>query len=578
MQQLRLFPREQRLTVVLIDDGEECAASVLRRLRRARRLEVYVARTAELHSGVRWPGGRDEQPAAVIMQLDGSADVERVREVVGLIGPVPLIAVASGRRDTALKALEAGAEEVVALDDATNVVLERAIMSAVHRRLADAHSRHRHTDPLTGLATRAVLERELPEMLARSGAISVAVLFCDLDKYKIVNDTHGHAVGDRILQEASVRLQRAVRSSDLVVRFGGDEFVVVIASALNVDALADEVAHRVVEAFAAPFDLGEHSFGISVSIGLATHRPGDSTESLVKRADDALYLAKQRGKGGVARYDEHLDQVAARRATSAEMLREGLRRDLLEVDVHPVVDANASQVVGHLYRPSWGSAPMALGREVPTLRAEAVARESGSGPALFRWTLERVVGDTGHRELSVLPSRRYVEMPRSVLVGSPGRAVELVARPHAVAPEHLVVVIDEEDLADGPALRAGLLELARHGARVAIGRFGAATGSLALMERHPFESVWIDRQMVDGLAGCAVRRAKFRAVAGVAEALGQQVMVDRPTRAEDARAAAELAAVLVVDGSLDLTRSSATGPTAPPPDARPRVGRTADRG
>jgi diguanylate cyclase (GGDEF)-like protein len=523
----------------------------------------------QLRGGDGWlrHGGIEGPPAAVVLAAGGAdGDGHRclVEEVAEAVSPLPLVVVTPTMSEGSLALVEVGAEEVVSLHDTTSASLERSVLSAVYRRAADQRSRLRPTDPLTGLATRAVLTDELPETL-RSAQVRVAVLYCDLDKFKVVNDTHGHATGDLLLVEAARRLRDAVRSSDLVVRIGGDEFVVVlVGSGARFDDLADEVANRIVEAFRAPFELGEQSFSVSVSVGLATHRPGEGPESLLARADRALYLAKRRGKARVARYDKSLDRAAAQHATSAELLHEGIRRDLLEVEVLPVVDPVASTIVGRIHRPVWGGAPEAIGRAVPVRPVAEVARDCGSGPALFRWALRRALAEPpgGGRTLS--PDRRWVDMPRSVLVGSPGRAVDALVGEGSAALEHLVVLLEEDDLSDSAALRAGLLELARRGVRSAVSHFAASTGALGLLERHPFEAVWVDRQVVEGLAGCSIRRAKLTAIAAVAASLGQQLLIDRPRRADDLRSAMDLACVLVVDRPLDLTLE---GPVSPIPAA-----------
>jgi diguanylate cyclase (GGDEF)-like protein len=552
-----LFPREHRLPVALISEHPELATPTARRLRRSRRLDVVPVDIESLRNGDGWRrhGWLEGSPVAAVLTIGAAEDAHRqlVAEVVQIVAPVPLLVVTPTGGDTSLAMLEAGAEEVLSLHDSTSAALERAVLSAIYRRAADQRSVQRPSDPLTGLATRAVLASELPETL-RAGGVRVAVLYCDLDKFKVVNDTHGHATGDLLLVEAAVRLRAAVRASDLVVRIGGDEFVVVLVGAgARFDDLADEVAARIVEAFRSPFELGEQSFSVSVSVGLATHRPGEEADSLLARADRALYLAKRRGKSRVARYDKSLDRAAAQHATSAEVLREGLRRDVLGVEVQPVVDPRESRMVGHVHRPVWGEAPELVGRAVPTQSVGSVARDSGSGPALFRWILRRTLTDPTGAELGGGGARRWVDMPRSVLVGSPGRALDPFVGERSGGVDQLIVLLEEDDLGDSAALRSGLLELARRGVRTAVSRFGASTGSLSLLERHPFEAVWVDRQMVDGLAGCPIRRAKLTAIGHVAGALGQQVLVDRPRRSEDLRIATGLVPVLVVDRSVDLT-------------------------
>lgn len=562
MQQLRLFPREHRLALALVVGDREVSSATARRLRRSRRLEVLEIGLDELVATVGSRGaGQSSPPCAAVLALgedEALSSVDLVSVAVGDLAPVPLIVVTPTASDAALSMLDSGVQDVIALEGSTGSTLERAVLSAIYRTAAGRRSGQRSGDPLTGLPTRTALSTVLPETTLTRRGIELALLYCDLDRFKVINDTHGHATGDAILVEAATRLSQAVRSSDLVVRIGGDEFVVAIGgSGPRFAGLADEVAERIVKAFGKPFEVGEHSFSVSVSVGLAMHREGEDLESLLARADRALYLAKRRGKSRVARYDEHLDRAVAQHANSTEVLREGLRRDLLGAELRPVVHLSRRRLEGHLYRPTWGEAPGAMGRAAPTRRVTEVALDAGVTTALFRWTLARAVADTRARDLgSVDASCLWVEMPRSALVGGAGRVVQSAARRSPDANVRLVLVIDEGDLGESAALRAGLLELARSGVRVAIGRFGASGASLCLMERHPFEAVWLDPQIVDGLASCRIRRAKLTAVAEMAAALGQRVVIDRPLRSEDVDAAADLADLVVVDRAVDLTSTS----------------------
>jgi diguanylate cyclase (GGDEF)-like protein len=564
--------------VALVSERPELATPTARRLRRSRRLDVMEVGLDQIRRGTRLshPDGLHAPLVAAVLAIGTGEHRHRslVEELVRSASPLPLIVVSPTRPEASLALVEAGADEVLSLHDTTSASLERAVLSAVCRRSADQRSNHHANDPLTGLATRSVLDTELPEVL-RSGAAQVALLYCDLDRFKLVNDTHGHATGDLLLVEAARRLREAVRASDLVVRIGGDEFVVVLlGSGSDFEGLADDVANRIVEAFRVPFELDQQTLAVSVSVGLATHRRGEDAASLLARADRALYLAKRRGKARVARYDKSLDRAEAQHASSAELLREGIRRDLLEVEILPVLDPETASMVGRVHRPVWGAAAERIGRPMQLRPVAEVARDCGSAPALFRWLLRKALVGGAGREVHLGGDRRWIDMPRSVLVGSAGAMLDAAAATAATPLDSLVVLIEEEDLGDSISLRTGFLELARRGVRVAVSHFGATTGSLGLLERHPFDAVWVDRQMLDGLADCRVRQAKLSAIGQVATALGQQLLIDRPRRVEDLGVATELVRVQVVDRPLDLTLE---GVVSPLPGTRPDAPRLLDR-
>ena len=537
--------------MILVEGRGERWAAVKRRLRRSR-LEVEVAGRGELTPEMHWPGAGELRVAAVVALVgEGSLDIADLVELASTCGDVPVVAVDADGTRGGRRMIESGAEEVVRFETATIERIEHAVHSAVYRRGAEQNGRDA-ADSLTGLATRAALGVTLPGLLETNGASGVAVLYCDLDRFKAINDELGHLVGDQVLRQAAGRLRSCVRASDLLVRLGGDEFVAVVrARADRTESLAAKVAQRIVDSFEEPFRAGESELSVGVSVGLAVHRRGESSTELLKRADDALYVAKRRGKARVVSYDDDLQAAVEKRQSAAEVLSESMRRDLLDAEVSPVVDPVGSVVVAHLYRAGWGRVA-GSGLPVPLRRPESVAAEGGVAPALFRWLLGHVGGDEQAGRLPGAVPRRWIQMPAAALMSHPGRYLEAAAR-RGVRLDNLVLVVAESDLDEGPVVRSSLLEIARTGARVAIGAFGAAATSLSLLELHPFDSVWVDRQVVDGIAADPVRRAKLAAVATVATALGQHLVIDRPARPEDHVGALELCNARVIDGHIDLS-------------------------
>ncbi len=546
MRQLRLFPGDDRLTVAVLDRGRGDGALLLRRLRRSRRFETLPMAPSELRAN-----GLPRRVVAVLeMVEEHPSAVVGVRHLVERLGEVPLVAVVEGHHELALAVLEAGAAEALELEQLSGPRLERVLLSAVSRRVAERRDPVRSApDPLTGLMTRAGLGAELPQRLAEAEdeGRSVAVLYADLDRFKAVNDSRGHAAGDQVLVEAAARLRRAVRSSDLVVRLGGDEFVVVLDGP-EVQRVADEVARRIVEGFSAPFRVDGHDASVGISVGLALAHEGESAADVLARADRALYLAKSRGRGRVARYDESVHEVVARQATATGVLRDALDRDLLELCTTPVVERSSGALVGHMSVPAWGAAgaPGVILHDGPA----DVAADAGLCRQLVTWTVGHVLADV-HRPRPVgADVRRYVHLPRPLLHASPAKAVEAASGPGADLTS-LVAVVDEAAVLD-PSDDGGLRELLRAGIRLAVGGFGEAVGSLRVLERYPFDSVWVAPSVVDGLADDPVRRAQLRATLEVAASLGQRVVVEEPGRRADDLALGAFEGVAVAQRSVDL--------------------------
>lgn len=528
--------------------GSGDLAPLLRRLRRAARLEVAVGGAECFGPGrpLRWPGAGDVVPAAVVVRCaDHPSSIAGLAVLVARCGEVPVVAVVDGGREALLAALRAGAEEVVEADGAGATALERAVLAAVTRRVADRRE-HPATarDALTGLATRAQLDAQLPRLLSglSTGGGELSVLYCDLDRLKVINDSLGHGVGDAVIVEAARRLRSAVRTADDVVRVGGDEFVVVLRGAGA--AAAEEVAGRVVAGFVDPVEVDDHRLPVGVSVGLAVARSGESAAALLERADRALYQAKRRGRGRVSLAEE----APAAKGGLAPTLHEALVRERLELEPRPVV-APGGRLVGHRFVPAWPTESVADPWRLA--RPYDVAEESGLSPALFAWTA-RALGSVPDTTTSPVSLRQFVDMPRAVLAGSPARRLEAAWAGSPVDPSTVVLLVDERLLLDADAVRPPLLDLARAGVRVGVSGYGAAHASLTVLERHPFDSVWLDRDAVDGAAGCAVRRARLKAVVEVASALGQQVVAPAPRSAEDAAVLDEVGGVAVERAALDL--------------------------
>jgi diguanylate cyclase (GGDEF)-like protein len=553
MDQLRLFPRVERVPVLVLDRRHGDGASLRRRLRRSTRLEPVAIAPADLRpGGAGWPDGT--RPVCAVASVgEHPAALAAIRRWADRLGGVPLVVVVAGSRDVVLAALDAGAEEVLEAASATAPALERAVLAAVTRRRAEDQriGRARSMDALTGLDTRDRLDAELPVLLEdlSAGRSDVAVLYADLDRFKAVNDSLGHAAGDEVLVEAANRLRGAVRGSDLLVRLGGDEFVVVVGGP-DAEAAAEEIAERLVRVFAAPFRVRGRTVGVGISVGLAVAEEGESAVDLRARADRALYRAKQRGRHRVARWHTDVAPGVRQDAPLLSRLRDGIEADRLTLTARPVADHGTGRLLGHLVEPAWGG--VEIPEAVAPRRPAAVAAEAADAAELFRWSAARLAEHLADRS-PLGPSRTFLPMPAAELATSPARALRPLLESPTVDPCRIVLLVDETALVDPDAVRPGILELARSGLRLAVSGFGRVYGSLALLERHPFDSVWVDRQGIDGLARCPVRRARLRSVVEVAAALGQQVVTEMPLRPGDASALEEVGGVAVLTPVVDLT-------------------------
>jgi diguanylate cyclase (GGDEF)-like protein len=384
-------------------------------------------------------------------------------------------------------------------------------------RLADWRAFH---DDLTALPNRALLLDRLGQALARrtgrEGA--VAVLVCDLDGLRVVNDTMDRTAGDAVLVEVADRLTMTVRPGDTVARVGGDEFVVV-AEGLFEDQAAADLAERIRDSLAAPLTHRRESLRLSVSIGIAVAQGGTAEEAL-RDADAALYRAKERGRDRYEFFTGRLRTDAVRRLGTEWLLRHALERNGVHVQYQPIVDLTSATTVG-------GEALLRIktddGRMLTPVDFLAVAESSGLIGPLGGVLIEEACRQferwrADHPELSRISvnlAGRQLSEP-AVLAG-----LEQAVEAAGLEPHHVCVDVAESTLLDAdPGTRATLSRLAGLGFGLGIDDFGTGSASLTCTRNVPADSIKIDRSYVAGLVTSASDRAVVAAVVEMARTLG----------------------------------------------------------
>jgi diguanylate cyclase (GGDEF)-like protein/PAS domain S-box-containing protein len=351
-------------------------------------------------------------------------------------------------------------------------------------------------DELTGLANRTLLGDRIEQAVARqarAGGSPFAVVFVDLDQFKLINDSWGHTDGDRLLVQVANRLTDAVRSGDTVARFGGDEFVVVCED--TDETGARDVAQRLQAALAGPFELDGRRAYVGVSIGIAVSPP-HSAPDLLRFADAAMYASKSSGPGRVQVFDATLAEEAADRLTLGSDLRDALSHDELTLHYQPVVELATGSLVGLEALARWSHPVRGA---VSPARFVAVAENSGLGPALNRWALHRACRDAGLlRGLMHTLPRIAVNISVRHLMDTDLEADVLAAISGGeLSAEELVLEITESALMDNPDQTCQLLERLRaRGVKTAIDDFGTGYSSLGYLNRLPVTTLKIDRSFI----------------------------------------------------------------------------------
>jgi diguanylate cyclase (GGDEF)-like protein/PAS domain S-box-containing protein len=379
-----------------------------------------------------------------------------------------------------------------------------------------------HYDGLTGLPNRAQFNQVLDHALSRAqrAGTSVALLFVDVDRFKNINDTLGHDAGDRMLREVAARLRQCLRTSDVVARFGGDEFIVMLEDVPDGEHAAS-VAAKVLMAVAEPLTIGEQELHVTASIGISTY-PADGSDlhALQKHADIAMYRAKEQGRNSWRYYSPQADTHSLERLTLEAQLRRALERNELILHYQPKQDIASGRVTGVEALLRWQHPDHGL---VPPGDFIPLAEETGLIVSMSEWVLRKACEDAAR-------------LPRLTGGGPMCVAVNLSAR--QFSNDRLIEVVSETLLEFG--LEASLLEMevteslvmhnAEHaarllarlkqmGMRVAMDDFGTGYSSLAYLKRFPIDTIKIDRSFIQGLPGDSDDATLTQAIIAMAHSL-----------------------------------------------------------
>ncbi|MGD9511275.1 MAG: putative bifunctional diguanylate cyclase/phosphodiesterase [Geminicoccaceae bacterium] len=389
------------------------------------------------------------------------------------------------------------------------------------RKRLERELEHRAThDNLTGLPNRAMFRDELRRARARAerDGTELGVMLVDLDLFKEVNDTHGHAVGDELLAEMAQRLETAVRAGDFVARLGGDEFAILAAWPSGTSEV-ENLAPRILQRLSKPLHLRRAMIRPSASIGVAVY-PADQSgaEQLLEHADRALYAAKAAGRGTWARLNAG-DGASKRSLMSAEHLVSALERNELDIEYQPILASESLDVVGVEALVRWNHPQ--LGR-LPARAFLAIAERSAAITALTRFVLGRALAQRRVWQRMRLDDLKiWVNLaPRCVVSGGLVDAVAAALAQSGVPAHRLVIELTEGALAGGRSGEANLAALRRLGVAIAIDDFGVGHSSLGRLKALPVDILKIDRALVSMVAAGERDRAVVRSIAAFGASLG----------------------------------------------------------
>jgi len=383
-------------------------------------------------------------------------------------------------------------------------------------------------DALTALPNRLYFKDQLERLLAQSRREpqQFALLFIDLDNFKSINDSLGHAAGDEVLQQTAKRLRECVREVDTIARFGGDEFTIILPQIRSARG-PELVAEQVLKALAAPFTVAGNEHFLNASIGIALYpADGASADKLLRNADTAMYRAKESGRGCYVYFEERMNVAARARVNLERELRRAIEHDEFSLCYQPKLDLRTGRMAGAEALLRWNSPDRG---QRPPMEFIPLAEETGLIVPIGEWVLREAC-------------RQYVAW-RSEGIELPHIAVNVsarqfkqkefvdnivaITRAEGIAPHCLELEITESLLIDSVSgVEETLHELNSMGIALSLDDFGTGYSSLAYLRRFPLKTVKIERSFVSDLGTSADAGAIATAIIAMAHALGKQVVAE----------------------------------------------------
>lgn len=394
------------------------------------------------------------------------------------------------------------------------------IDGADDQRLVDAFAHQALHDHLTGLPNRTLLDDRLGQALSRASrpGNAVSVMFLDLDQFKVINDTQGHAVGDALLQAIAERLLESVRPGDTVARFGGDEFVV-ICEGLAGESEAEMMGQRLCRAIEAPVRVHNDEIYVTASLGIAVGRSDDTPDSLLRDADAAMYHAKAKGRARAELFSTDIRRRAERRRATEGALRRALEERQLRLAYQPIVDLEAGWIVGAEALLRWDHPTRG---EISPVEFIPIAEDTGLIQPVGAWVIEEAC-----RQLRAWRSE-FPHVPLFVSINISPRQLRApiiqtisdAVRHHDLDASNVVLEITERVLMDDESHYLEILQaLHSTGIKLALDDFGAGHSSLTYLRQFPIDILKVDRAFIDGLGTEPHDSAIVAAIVGMARGL-----------------------------------------------------------
>ncbi|MEK8090814.1 sensor domain-containing protein [Thermithiobacillus plumbiphilus] len=399
---------------------------------------------------------------------------------------------------------------------------------AIERRQAEETiTRMAYYDALTGLPNRVLCQDRLEHALKRAQRQhgGLTLVFVDLDHFKLVNDSLGHAAGDQVLREISQRLQRSVREGDTVARLGGDEFLLLAEENLDASALTALIG-RMRRLFEQPIEIESRSFLVTASFGVSRYPDdGEDAQTLMRRADVAMYQAKQRGRDGMQQYSPAMESNGIERLVLQRELRLALEREEFILHYQPQLDLASGKISSVEALLRWQHPERGM---IPPLSFIPLLEESGLINQVGEWVLRKACAQARRWQLAGLPLRMAVNLSqRQCQEGNLIPMLERVLVDTGLAPELLELELTEGLVMHDPEKTIKALRVLK-GMHIslAVDDFGTGYSSLSYLQRLPLDSLKVDKSFVQGLPASGEDAAIITAIIAMAHTLNIKVVAE----------------------------------------------------
>lgn len=526
------------LHVLLLDRDVAHGERLLGTLQRSTPFPLVIELVTELEGVPRDP---EHAFQAALLSLSPEEDAgEQAKALAAVLPNVPIITVDGESEFMDLSGFVASGVQDHIPSCCATCRNSRRLVSALrwaverHRLLNEVEHMQRRSehlalhDPLTDLANRSLFRDRLRHLLAgaRRNESGCAVMFIDLDRFKRINDSLGHAAGDRLLTETAHRLAKCLRASDTIARWGGDEFTVVLDGIRRREEAAG-VARKLLETVRRPIAFGSLELSCTASIGISLF-PDDGLdeETLIKHADVAMYRAKADGGDGFRCFDRRTSRRALERVKLESTLRRALERGELSLHYQPQIELREGRLVGLEALLRWKDRKRG---NVPPDRFIPIAEETGLIVPLGEWALEAAgqqIAAWRAKGLTTVPiavNFSYRQFQQRGLV----RRVREILERCGIGPRDLELELTETTVMTDPPRTEGILRgLAHMGVGVSIDDFGTGASSLEKLSRLPIQRLKIDKGFVERVPGSSKDKSIAGAIIDMARALGMSSMAE----------------------------------------------------